>query len=68
MKIRWFYPLAISTFYWLGIERIVGGIFELGRYTDLLQRDLIIFGIYELLRFQRIRWKRLMVRDRKEEE
>jgi len=55
MKIRPFYPLAISTFYYLCIEKIIGGIFELGRYVELLQLDLLIAGVWEIVRYQRLR-------------
>lgn len=65
MKKRLFYPLLISTFYWLGIEKMIGGIFELGRYVELLQLDLIIAGVWEIVYYQRQRWKRLIKKDKK---
>jgi len=65
MKLRPFYPLLISSFYYLCIEKIIGGVFILGRYVELLQLDLIICLLFEICRYQRLRWLRLMEEDRK---
>ena len=63
MKLRPRYYLLISTFYFLGIEKIIGGKFELGRYVELLQLDLIICLLFEICRYQRLRWLRLTKQD-----
>ncbi len=65
MKIRPFYPLLISSFYYLFIEKIIDGRFVLGRYVELLQLDLIICLLFEIFRFQRLRWNRLVEEDKK---
>ena len=63
MKLRLFYPLLISTFYFFCTEKIIGGRFSLGRYVELLQLDLIIYLLFEIARYQRLRWSRLVEQD-----
>lgn len=60
----------MSIFYWLLIERVIGGYFELGRLVDLLQKDLIILFLVLIMcycrritNYEKWRWERLTKKD-----
>ncbi len=44
------------------------GYFRLGRLADLIQLDLVIFFLWRIWFYERIRWRRLVEFDRKEAE
>lgn len=46
-------------------EYLVSGYFYWGRCIDLFQLDLIIFMLWRILRYERLRWQRLARLDKK---
>ena len=47
----------MSILYYLFIDKI--GYFRLGRFVDLLQRDLVIIVLLTILVFEILRWNRI---------
>ena len=57
----------MSILYLLLIEHSwVGGIFYIGRFVDLLQLDAVILLLWRLLRYQKLRWRRLTSLDKEQ--
>ncbi len=42
------------------------GYFHIGRWIDLLQMDLLAIAAFRILRYHRLRWRRLLLMDKKE--
>lgn len=54
----------MSLFYALLIENLLDGKFSFGRCAEFIPLDVIIFILWRILRYERLRWRRLIKIDR----